>query len=202
MCWWSNRKRPPPQPITRPKDIVMRFIEKCVTSGGDTGSEQPHHAAARRRNGDGKPPTRSSSSTISIRRSASRWSATTSMSPTPTRSCAIPTMTGDTTIAAPGVTLTPLPGGPIDHHWTKSLTASPDGSLLYVGVGSNSNITENGMRGREESRGDLGSRSRDRPLAHLRERAAQSERPDLRAGERRALDRRQRARRTRPEPGA
>ena len=41
--------------------------------------------------------------------------------------------------------MTQLPGGPIDHHWTKSLTASPDGSKLYVGVGSNSNITENGM---------------------------------------------------------
>jgi glucose/arabinose dehydrogenase len=38
-----------------------------------------------------------------------------------------------------------LPGGPIDHHWTKSLVASPDGKFLYVGVGSNSNITENGI---------------------------------------------------------
>ncbi len=52
---------------------------------------------------------------------------------------------GDTKITAPGTTLTQLPGGPIDHHWTKSLVASPDGSKLYVGVGSNSNITENGM---------------------------------------------------------
>jgi glucose/arabinose dehydrogenase len=52
---------------------------------------------------------------------------------------------GDTKITAPGTTLTPLPGGPIDHHWTKSLVANPDGSLLYVGVGSNSNITENGI---------------------------------------------------------
>jgi glucose/arabinose dehydrogenase len=52
---------------------------------------------------------------------------------------------GETHIAAPGVRLTGLPGGPIDHHWTKSLTASPDGSKLYVGVGSNSNITENGI---------------------------------------------------------
>ena len=52
---------------------------------------------------------------------------------------------GDTKITAAGTTLTPLPGGPIDHHWTKSLVASRDGSLLYVGVGSNSNITENGM---------------------------------------------------------
>ena len=52
---------------------------------------------------------------------------------------------GDTKIAAPGILFTALPGGPIDHHWTKSLVASPDGKLLYVGVGSNSNIAENGM---------------------------------------------------------
>ncbi len=56
-----------------------------------------------------------------------------------------PYQTGQTKIAAPGVKLTELPGGPIDHHWTKSLTASPDGTKLYAGVGSNSNITENGM---------------------------------------------------------
>jgi glucose/arabinose dehydrogenase len=57
---------------------------------------------------------------------------------------------GDTRITAPGTTLTPLPGGPIDHHWTKSLVASPDGSLLYVGVGSNSNITENGIEAEKD----------------------------------------------------
>jgi glucose/arabinose dehydrogenase len=45
--------------------------------------------------------------------------------------------------------LTALPGGPIDHHWTKSLVASPDGTKLYVGVGSNSNITENGIQAEE-----------------------------------------------------
>ncbi len=53
---------------------------------------------------------------------------------------------GDTTVSAPGVKLTDLPGGPINHHWTKSLVASPDGSKLYVGVGSNSNIAENGIQ--------------------------------------------------------
>lgn len=52
---------------------------------------------------------------------------------------------GDLSITEPGQKLTDLPGGPIDHHWTKSLTASPDGSKLYVGVGSNSNIMENGV---------------------------------------------------------
>jgi len=65
-----------------------------------------------------------------------------------------PYKTGETKITVPGETLTPLPGGPIDHHWTKSLAASPDGSKLYVGVGSNSNITENGMEA-EKNRADI-----------------------------------------------
>src|SRR5271167_4073331 len=43
---------------------------------------------------------------------------------------------GQTSITAPGTKLTDLPGGPIDHHWTKALLASPDGSKLYVGIGS------------------------------------------------------------------
>ena len=38
-----------------------------------------------------------------------------------------------------------LPGGPINHHWTKNVIASPDGKLLYVTVGSNSNVGERGM---------------------------------------------------------
>ena len=58
---------------------------------------------------------------------------------------AFPYTTGATRITAPAIKLTDLPAGEINHHWTKSLTASPDGTKLYVGVGSNSNITENGM---------------------------------------------------------
>jgi glucose/arabinose dehydrogenase len=56
-----------------------------------------------------------------------------------------PYVPGETHIEAPGVKLTDLPAGAINHHWTKSLVASPDGSKLYIGVGSNSNITENGL---------------------------------------------------------
>jgi glucose/arabinose dehydrogenase len=52
---------------------------------------------------------------------------------------------GDTRIGAPGTKVVDLPGGPLNHHWTKSLLASRDGSRLYVGVGSNSNIAEKGM---------------------------------------------------------
>ena len=52
---------------------------------------------------------------------------------------------GDTRITAPGVKLADLPAGTINHHWTKDLTASPDGSKLYATVGSNSNVGENGI---------------------------------------------------------
>jgi len=47
--------------------------------------------------------------------------------------------------AGAGVKVVDLPGGPINHHWTKNVIASPDGSKLYVTVGSNSNVSENGM---------------------------------------------------------
>ena len=56
-----------------------------------------------------------------------------------------PYAAGDTRIAAVGVKLVDLPGGPINHHWTKNLIASADGRKLYVTVGSNSNVAENGM---------------------------------------------------------
>jgi glucose/arabinose dehydrogenase len=52
---------------------------------------------------------------------------------------------GETQITAPGTRLAELPAGRRNHHWTKSLIASPDGSKLYVGVGSNSNVAEHGM---------------------------------------------------------
>lgn len=52
---------------------------------------------------------------------------------------------GQTSITAPGVKVMDLPGGPINHHWTKNVIASPDGKFLYVAVGSNSNVGENGM---------------------------------------------------------
>ena len=56
-----------------------------------------------------------------------------------------PYTTGDTRITAIGVKLTDLPAGPINHHWTKNIIASPDGKKLYATVGSNSNVGERGM---------------------------------------------------------
>ncbi|WP_431272311.1 PQQ-dependent sugar dehydrogenase [Dankookia sp. P2] len=51
---------------------------------------------------------------------------------------------GQTTASGPPALVTSLPSA-VNHHWTKSLAASPDGQVLYVGIGSNSNITERGM---------------------------------------------------------
>jgi len=56
-----------------------------------------------------------------------------------------PYATGDTHMTDPGTKVLDLPAGPINHHWTKSLIASPDGKTLYVTVGSNSNVAERGM---------------------------------------------------------
>jgi glucose/arabinose dehydrogenase len=56
---------------------------------------------------------------------------------------------GQTHIDAAGIKLVDLPAGPINHHWTKNLIASPDGTQLYATVGSNSNVGENGLAAEE-----------------------------------------------------
>lgn len=58
---------------------------------------------------------------------------------------AFPYAWGAISIQAEGRKLADLPAGPRNHHWTKSLVANEDGSKLYVGVGSNSNVAEHGM---------------------------------------------------------
>lgn len=58
---------------------------------------------------------------------------------------------GDTEIAGPGVKVADLPAGPLNHHWTKNIIPSRDGRRLYVTIGSNSNVGENGLD-REERR--------------------------------------------------
>jgi glucose/arabinose dehydrogenase len=62
-----------------------------------------------------------------------------------------PYSTGQTEITAAATKVVDLPGGPLNHHWTKGLVASPDGTRLYVSVGSNSNVAENGIE-KEERR--------------------------------------------------
>lgn len=56
-----------------------------------------------------------------------------------------PYRTDQLQISAAGSKVADLPGGPINRHWTKNLIASPDGSQLFVAVGSNSNVAERGI---------------------------------------------------------
>jgi hypothetical protein len=146
-------KAPPAPAPRRPKDIVMAMVESWVTSGGDTGPSNRitllHDA-----NGDGVPETKSvyidhlnSPFGVALVGNDLYVANTDAIVRYPYRP-------GETEMKAQGATLTELPGGPIDHHWTKSLVASKDGSLLYVGVGSNSNITENGIEA-EKNRADI-----------------------------------------------
>jgi glucose/arabinose dehydrogenase len=58
---------------------------------------------------------------------------------------AFPFQPGQTRIDAKPRNVTALPSG-YNHHWTKSMIASPDGRFLFVGVGSNSNVGENGLK--------------------------------------------------------
>ena len=60
-----------------------------------------------------------------------------------------PYVEGETAISAQGTKVTDLPAGSINHHWTKNIIASADGTKLYATVGSNSNVAENGMAAEE-----------------------------------------------------
>jgi glucose/arabinose dehydrogenase/uncharacterized membrane protein len=145
-------KSPDVQPIHRPKDFVMGLIEQWVTNGGDTGLS--NRITLLRINDQGATDTR----TIFLDRLSSPFGVAlvgSDLYVANTDSIVrYPYKQGDTQITAPGAALTPLPGGPIDHHWTKSLVASKDGALLYVGVGSNSNVGENGTEA-EKNRADI-----------------------------------------------
>jgi glucose/arabinose dehydrogenase len=133
----------PPGPVSRPKELVMNWVEKMAHSRTEPGQRI---LLFRDTNGDGLPDQKyvfldhlhSPFGVVLVGNDL--YVANTDAV------VRFPYTGGETHITAPGVTLCELPGGPIDHHWTKSLTASPDGTQLYAGVGSNSNITENGIQ--------------------------------------------------------
>jgi glucose/arabinose dehydrogenase len=141
---------PPSASIKRPKDLIMGWIESLATSGGDGNEGGNRISLLRDVDGDGVAETKTvfldhlnSPFGVALVGDDLYVAETDKIMRYPYRP-------GETSIAAPGTKLVDLPGGPIDHHWTKSLVASPDGSLLYVGVGSNSNITENGIQAEKD----------------------------------------------------
>ncbi len=126
----------------RPKDYIQGKV-KAIGGADNKGGNQI--TLLRDANGDGVPELK----TVLVDRLHSpygvAWVAGTLYVANTDAILAFPFTPGQTKITAPGVKLADLPAGPINHHWTKSMVASPDGSKLFVGVGSNSNITENGF---------------------------------------------------------
>jgi glucose/arabinose dehydrogenase len=133
----------PPGPVSRPKEFVMNWVEKMAHSRTKPGQRI---LLFRDTQGTGVPDLK----TVFLDQLHSPFGVVlvgNDLYVADTDAVVrFPYTTGQTQITAPGVTICELPGGPIDHHWTKSLTASPDGTKLYAGVGSNSNITENGIQ--------------------------------------------------------
>jgi glucose/arabinose dehydrogenase len=147
-------KGPGLEAVKRPKDLVMNWIESLVTSGGGDSGPSNRITLLRDADGDGKPEVRE---TFLDHLYSPFGVALVGSDLYVANTDAIMHYTyhdGDTKIADAGTQFMPLPGGPIDHHWTKSLVASADGNQLYVGVGSNSNITENGIQA-ELNRADI-----------------------------------------------
>jgi glucose/arabinose dehydrogenase len=132
----------PSPPVFRPKEFVMGWVEKQAHSREKPGNRI---LLLRDADGDGQPELKTvfldhlNSPFGVVLVGGDLYVAETD------KVMRYPYQAGDTQITAAGTKLTDLPAGPINHHWTKSLTASPDGTKLYVGIGSNSNITENGM---------------------------------------------------------
>jgi glucose/arabinose dehydrogenase len=137
----------PKAPVFRPKDIITGWVQ---TFAGAKAKDANRITLLRDTNGDGVPEVRSvfldhlnSPFGVALVGHYLYVANTDAI-------VRYPYQDGQTSITAPGTKLTDLPGGPIDHHWTKSLVASPDGSKLYVGVGSNSNVAENGLEAEHE----------------------------------------------------
>jgi glucose/arabinose dehydrogenase len=131
----------PKAPISRPKDIITGWVQRFAGAK----AKDANRITLLRANGDGTPELRT---TFLDHLNSPFGVALVGHDLYVANTDGIvryPYQDGETSITAAGTKLTDLPGGPIDHHWTKALLASPDGSKLYVGVGSNSNITENGI---------------------------------------------------------
>ena len=135
------------EPAERPKDPVRDFIMSLAHGGGGAssgGSPPQRITLLRDADGNGQPELKSvlldhlnSPFGVAVVDGALYVANTDAI-------VRYPFTPGQTRITARGQKVVDLPAGLINHHWTKSLTASPDGSRLYVGVGSNSNVQERG----------------------------------------------------------
>ena len=136
-------KSPPPEPVKRPKDPIVALVKNKATSFPNGPKAASRITLIRDADGNGVPELEVTLLDHLNSPFGVVWIDNQLYVANTDAVVRYPFVPGQTSIAAPGRVLTELPGGPINHHWTKSLTVSPDGQRLYATVGSNSNITEN-----------------------------------------------------------
>jgi glucose/arabinose dehydrogenase len=138
---------PPSTPPSRPKDIIRNWIMSIAHGSGGGGEKKETNLITllRDTNRDGQVDERHDLLTKLDSPFGVAWVDNTLYVASTSAILAYPYQLGQNEITAAPRVLTPLPAGPIDHHWTKDLALSPDGKMLYVSVGSNSNAAENGI---------------------------------------------------------
>ncbi|MEO1987149.1 MAG: sorbosone dehydrogenase family protein [Martelella sp.] len=136
---------PAGEPVTRPKDFIRGWIMSIAHGGGGEQKESNLITLLRDTDRDGEVDERHDLLTGLNSPFGVAWADDTLYVAATDAILTYPYELGQTEITAAPSLLTPLPGGPIDHHWTKDLALSPDGETLYASVGSNSNIVENGI---------------------------------------------------------
>jgi glucose/arabinose dehydrogenase len=139
-------KAPPGKPVTRPKDLIRDWIMSIARGGGGGGGKESNLITLLRDGDrDGTVDERTDLLTSLNSPFGVAWADDTLYVAAADAVLAYPYELGQTEIVAEPSVLTPLPGGPINHHWTKDLALSPDGRFLYASVGSNSNAAERGL---------------------------------------------------------
>ena len=137
---------PEGEPVSRPKDLIRGWI-MSIAHGGGGGPPKESNLITLLRDSDrdGTVDERFDLLTGLASPFGVAWIDDTLYVAATDAIVSYPYELGETEITAEPTVLTPLPGGPINHHWTKDLALSPDGQFLYASVGSNSNIVENGL---------------------------------------------------------
>ena len=138
-------RAPEGKPQPRPKDVIREWI--MSKSKGDSGPKKESNLITllRDTNQDGQVDERSDLLTKLNSPFGVVWHDGTLYVATADAILAYPYQPGELKITAEPRVLSPLPGGPINHHWTKDLALSPDGQFLFASVGSNSNVGERGL---------------------------------------------------------
>lgn len=138
-------KAPEGKPLSRPKDFIRGWIMAMASGGGGEQKETNLITLLRDTNRDGEVDERHDLLTGLDSPFGLAWADNTLYVASASAVLAYPYELGQNQISEAPRTLTPLPGGPLNHHWTKDMALSPDGRMLYVSVGSNSNVAENGL---------------------------------------------------------